>query len=119
MSVQEATSVSQIDVLEVIPVRSASMDVRRKYRKLRSVPVTIQNTGSRDNTDLRMRGLEASHKLYFGVNPGVITEENRLMYNGTVFRPVGLLTNVQERNIIWTLFADTRTRDNEKIELVA
>lgn len=119
MSIESVCDGSDIYILDIVAVKLPGMDLRRGYRA-RKEPVRgrVSTTSVRESAPLFMRGIEADHKIYFGVYPGELTEENRLRIDGVLYRPVSILVDVQKRGRFWTLYATTRTRDNEKVVMI-
>jgi hypothetical protein len=118
MSIADLTQVSDVEILKFSDVKSPNMDLRRLYKVDRVLKCRCVGISSYNINDQLVRSGVITHKIFFGVDPGPLDERNRLRIDGCFFRPVGLPINSNMLNLMWIVFADSKTIDNENIEVI-
>jgi hypothetical protein len=118
MSIEDVTNTSEVSVLIQTQSKASNMDLTRSFAVDRTVACRCVAASSREVANMKMRAMDVSNVFYFGVDPGIIDETNRLMVGEVLYRPVGALINVHELDRMWKIYADKRSRDNELVEIL-
>jgi head-tail adaptor len=118
MSLQSVTSIHEVWVLEPSRQRDANGGILLTYMRTRSYPARVCPVDAKTAADLFIRSVIVSHKIYLSVDPGNISENMRLEYNGTVLNVTGPVINVNGLDRLWIVYADARGRYNPSTELI-
>lgn len=110
-------TVHTVTVLESTGDTTVTGADKNSYQAVRSLQCRVIPMSTFEMVKLGQNGLQATHKVRFASDPGVLDERHRLRWEGignrTIFRIPKFPYNPHGLSMMWTLYADMTTLDNE------